>query len=188
MKPTVAVSFAFLISSIALSAQNATYSVAGMEGLSQSGPSNQITVLPSTVIPQGCPVSLRAQHGASGGTLLADRNRPKGLAQFLHLTLYNPAGQQIVSARVKVHGLSGVGHTTQAVSDTMKPDATQSLVVHFSPDSAKTVTGDLWVPAMTAVLTIDLNSVTFADGSTRTFTQRDRCHVAPDLKMLIAGR
>jgi hypothetical protein len=39
---------------------------------------------------------------------------------------------------------------------------------------------------MTAVLTIDLTSVTFADGSTRNFKTQDACHVAPGLKMLVA--
>jgi hypothetical protein len=117
-----------------------------------------------------------------------DRNRPKGLAQRLHLTLFNPEGKQIVSAQVRAHGLSGASRATLAVSDTLKPDSMRTLVVHFAPDTPKTVTGDLWVPGMTAVLTLDLNSVTFADGSTRTFTERDGCHVAPDLKMLVAGR
>jgi hypothetical protein len=40
---------------------------------------------------------------------------------------------------------------------------------------------------MTAVLTIELTSETFADGSKRTFPPQDACRVAPDLKMLIAA-
>jgi hypothetical protein len=40
---------------------------------------------------------------------------------------------------------------------------------------------------MTAVLSIDLNSVTYADGSTGSFTGHDACRVVPDKLMLIAG-
>src|SRR5579859_2039676 len=186
MKSAALVSFAFLFSSVALPAQNASYGVGRIVNPSQSGASNQPTVLQPPVMVQGCPVSLRAQHGAGAGMLQADMKPPKGPGQLLHLTLTNPAEQQIVSAQVKVHGLSGTGRTTKTTSDTIKPDSTRTLVVQFSADSPKTVAGDLWVPSMTAVLSIDLNSVTFSDGSTRVFTPRDNCRVAPDLKMLIA--
>jgi len=188
MKSAALVSFAFLVSSIALPAQNGSIGVAGMEGLSQSGARNQPTVLQPPATAQGCPVSLRAQHGAGGGMLRADKRPTKGIGQWLHLTLTNPEGPKIVWARVRVHGLSGVGRTTETTSDTIKPDSARTLVVRFSPDSGNSVTGDLWVPSMTAVLTIDLNSVSFADGTTRNFMAHEGCRVAPDLKMLIADR
>jgi len=40
---------------------------------------------------------------------------------------------------------------------------------------------------VTVVLAIDLNSVTFADGSTLTFTSQDGCRIAPDHLMLVAS-
>ena len=194
MKSAALVPFAILFSSIALPAQTQTIGVAGMENLDPSKSSVHFTA-PQTIVvtmPMGCPVSLRAQHGATGGMLQADKGRPKGLAQLLHLTLVNPNSHHIASARVRVHGLSGKARVTQTLSGRgnsgQAPDIDRTLAVQFSSAPGNIAVGDLWVPGMTAVLTIDLNSVTFEDGSTQSFTARDACHVAPDLKMLIADR
>ena len=200
MKSAALVSFAFLISSIALPAQNATYGVAGMESLDPSKSSVPIGASQTSVVamPMGCPVSMRAQHGATGGMLQADKGRPKGPAQLLHLTLISPDSRRIVSARVRVRGLSGRVRTTQALSEqgdsvqgsSMHDDAdvVRTLAVRFTSAPGSSATSDLWIPGMTAVLTIELNSVTYADGSTQSFAARDACHVAPDLKMLVADR
>jgi hypothetical protein len=192
MKSAALVSFAIFLGSIVSAAQTATYGVAGMEGLKPPQAVNKAFIPWWTgfaTTPMGCPVSLRAQHGATGGMLQADKSRPNGLAQLLHLTLINPDSRQIVSARVRVHGVSGKARATQALSnaDSGDPDIARNLVIQFSSAPGKTVTGDLWVPDMTAVLRIDLNSLTYADGSTRGFTAREACHVAPDLKMLVAN-
>jgi hypothetical protein len=129
--------------------------------------------------------------------LQSDQGCPKGLAQLLHLTFTSPDSRQMVSARVRVRGLSGKAHSTQALSGLGNSgqgnsihdgaDVVRTLAVQFSAASGNTAAGDLWVPGVTAVLTIDLNSVTFADGSTRTFTSQDACRIAPDHLMLVAG-
>ena len=118
-----------------------------------------------------------------------DHSRPRGTAQLLHLTLIDPHpdSQRIVSARMSVHGLSGKVRATPALSGSGDADATQTLMVRFSSGNDKAAFGDLWVPGMTAVLSIDLKSVTYADGSTRSFYGREACRVAPDPLMLIAG-
>jgi hypothetical protein len=41
---------------------------------------------------------------------------------------------------------------------------------------------------MTAVLSIVVNSVTYDDGSTRSFSAQDNCRVTPDPLMLVSGR
>ncbi len=186
MKSAALASFALLFSSIALAGQytvqvQKSYGVAGIEGINAAN-----TV--GTPMSVGCPVSLRAQHGVSGNILSVDRNRPKGIAQLLHLTLTNPDSRQIVAAKLRVHGLTGKARVTQTLSGQNDSDAAQNLDVRFSPGPGNAVSADLWVPGMTAVLSIDLNSVTFADGSTRSFSAREACHVAPDPLMLINGR
>jgi hypothetical protein len=191
MKSAALIPFAILFCSITLPAQNATYGVAGMEGLSPSQAGAPILLSRTSVgaMPVFCPVSLRAQHGATGGMVQANKSLPKGPAQLLHLTLINPDSRQIVSARLSVRGVSGKPRVTQALSNPGNGDAdtVRTREVQFSSAPGNTATGDLWVPGMTAVLTIELTSVTFADGSTRTFTPQDACRVAPDLKMLVAA-
>jgi hypothetical protein len=192
MKRAAVLTFALLLGSIALAAQTArqdqtSFGVSRMEGLSAVS-----TINPYINI--GCPISLRALHGASGDMLKVDRSRPQGIAQLIHLILTNLDSRRIVAARVRVHGITGKGHITQTKSSRDESDASANLVVRFpdgpeqSAGPGKDVSGDLWVPGMTAVLSIDLNSVTFADGSTWSFAGREACHVAPDKLMLIAGR
>jgi hypothetical protein len=116
------------------------------------------------------------------------KDRTEGIAQMLRLILTNPDLRRMVSARVRVHGLSGKGHVTQTLAGPDRPDATSIVDVQLTQGAGKEVYGDLRVPNMTAVLTIDLNSVTYADGSTSNFSGREACHIAPDPLMPIAGR
>ena len=188
MKRAVVFSFVVLLGSIALAAQTASRNqssdgVSCMEGLSTACTASTI----SPPINTGCPVFLRAQHTADGGLLNVDKRRPERPAQLLHLTLTNPDSRQIVAARVRVHGLSGKGRVTQTMSGTDRPDATSTIEVRLVQGSGKEAYGDLRVPNMSAVLSIDLNSVTYADGSTGSFTGHDACRAVPDKLMLIAG-
>jgi hypothetical protein len=88
---------------------------------------------------------------------------------------------------VTVHGFSNKARVTQAGSgdgaDTMK-----TLTVTFKALEDKSSAGELWAPGMTAVTRIDLGSVTYADGTVRTFTAQQACRVVPDSFMLVAGR
>lgn len=188
MKRAVVLSFVVLLGSIALAAQTSrqdqsSIGVSRMEGLSAASTSS--TIIPPVNI--GCPIFLRAQHAADGGLLNVDKRRPERPAQLLHLTLTNPDSRQIVAARVKVHGLSGKGRVTQTMSGADRPDATSTIEMRLVQGSGKEAYGDLRVPNMTAVLSIDLNSVTYADGSTASFTGHDACRVVPEKFMLIAG-
>jgi hypothetical protein len=179
MRSFVAVSLALLFGSVTLSAQSAT----------QNQTQTSVDRLP--IASGGCPVSLRALHGADGSMLKVDKNRPAGIAQLLHLIVTNPDSRQIVAARVRVRGLSGKGRMTQTSGQDATrgaADATRSLEVRFSAGSDKEVSSDVWLPGMTAVLEVELNSVTFADGTTRRFAGVEACRIAPDPLMLIAGR
>jgi hypothetical protein len=190
MRPSHLISFSILLSSIfasglsiAAQAGQQSSGVAGMEGLSGT---TVVQISPPVQI--GCPVSLRARHGAAANMMEADKSRPKGQAQRLHLTLVDPNNRQIVSARVRVHGLSGKPRATQTLTDTIEPDSVRTLEVRFTAIKGKGVEAELWVPGMTAVLKIDLTAVAYADGSTRTFSAQDNCRITPDPLMLVSAR
>jgi len=187
MKTAALVTQALLFGSIALAAQTAgqgrsSYGAARIESLDSA---NAVAMMTVNI---GCPVSLRAQHRADGGLLNVDRRRTERPAQMIHLILSNPDSRRIISARVRVHGLSGKGRVTQALSGQSDPDADATFDVQLAQEEGKEASGDLRVPNMTAVLSIDLRFVTFADGTTRNFSEREACRVAPDPFMLIAGR
>jgi hypothetical protein len=67
-------------------------------------------------------------------------------------------------------------------------DVSRSLVARFSSGADKEISSDVWVAGMSAVLEVELNSVTFADGTTRKFAGAEACRIAPEPLMLIADR
>lgn len=176
MKSAALVLFALLFASAPLAAQTA----------SQQPSQTTVLRLPPNI---GCPVSLRAQHRAASQALLQiQKYLPGGVGQLLHITLINSDSRQIVAANVRVHGLSGNARITQTMSDPKDAERTQFDQLTFSSGAGQQVSSDLWAYGMTAVLSIDLDSVTFADGSTRIFSPPAACRVTPDPKMLIANR
>ena len=185
------ISFVFLAGSFAAAQytrpQPQSFGTAGMENLDTP---SHVKVATAAV---GCPVSLHADHGADGSILKVDKTRPKGLAQLLHLMLVNPDARQIVAGDVTVRGISGKGRMTKtensaADNSSIQADVVRNLHVRFAPREGRNVAGDVWAAGMSAVLTVELNSVTFADGSLWRFAGRDGCRVTPDPLMLIADK
>lgn len=179
MRAYVVVSLVLLFGSMTIAAQNATQN------------QTQTSVYRMPITSGGCPVSLRALHGSSGNMLKVDKNRPAGIAQLLHLIVSNPDSRQIVAARVRVRGLSGKGRMTQTANQDRGQgtgDVSRSLVARFSSGADKEISSDVWVAGMSAVLEVELNSVTFADGTTRKFAGVEACRIAPEPLMLVADR
>jgi hypothetical protein len=152
-----------------------------------------------------CPIGMRARQGISG-QLAAVQNgqRKQMLVARLYLTLTGPdsadsdAGSvnlpptrnsQIRSATVTVHGWNGKDRILPVSSDrNPSAEASKTLTVRFDPTEDRDVTTDLLLPGFTATSMVDLDSVTYADGSTWKFAGQRACHVAPDGLMLVSGR
>ena len=136
-------------------------------------------------ITPACPVSLRAQHGVDGGFRKVDKSKPEGVAQLLHLILTSKDSRQIVEARLRVRGVSPTGRVANA--DTFNAaNATRNVSVRFTPSGENEVSGKAWVPGLSAVLEVELNGVTYADGSMQRFGSADGCRFTPEHTMLIA--
>ncbi|MGA7342181.1 MAG: hypothetical protein WBE72_04750 [Terracidiphilus sp.] len=188
MKLAAVVSFAFLFSSMGASAQSF-----GKGSMGPLNAPNQTIVLESApAAGPACPVSLRAQH-LSDGSMVEVRdghpNHPAGIGQWLHLTLANPGPRRMVKARVIVRGYTNRARVTEAgAGGHGSAEAIRTFTVALTAQSDKAVGGDLWAPGMTAVQTVELDSVTYGDGGTASFSGNESCRVAPDPLMLIAGR
>jgi hypothetical protein len=166
------------------SGDGASFGVAA--GLQQGAAPAQKTVLRSTIIPvQGaaCPVSLRAQHLADGSMVQTANAHPKGLGQWLHLTLANLPQKKVAVAQITVHGFSDKARMTQTSGS--GADASRTMTVPFIA-TGQTAEADVWIAGMTAVQTIDLHSVAFDDGS-ESFAGAAGCQITPDPLMLIAA-
>jgi hypothetical protein len=159
---------------------------------------------PSVVVPtgqpqmSGCPVSLRAQHLADGSMVRARDAHPKGVGQWLHLAVAYPeagpsaaAAKEVTGALITVHGFADVPRMTEAApAAEARADAKRTILVPFSTATyaGPAAGADVWVPGMTAVTSIDLKSVTYADGSQWSLTGGGSCRITPDPLMLIAGK
>ncbi len=136
-----------------------------------------------------CPVSLRAGHLADGSFVKTEAAHPKGIGQWLSLSLSAPDRKSIVRATLVVRGLTPRAHVSQALSaDGPSPHAVRTFHVSFSPGPNQSSLANLWVPEMSAVERIDLLNVDYSDGSTWKVAEGQSCRVEPDMKMLITCR
>jgi hypothetical protein len=141
-----------------------------------------------------CPISMRAQHGA-GGEMTRARDgapaekKPKGQGQRLTLTLHTADARHIVRATVTVRGMSAGSHITPLLTDgPSRGFAARTVQVEFRAAEDSDSRAEVWAPGLTAVEAVQLDSVTYADGSTWKIAPGSGCSVAPDHLMLIGSR
>jgi len=190
MKRAVLVGFALLFAVATSDAQSKTTSPASQQNARTAA--NSVPYLPSPT----CPVSMHALQEIGTGLVAVHGDQPvAGTSQRIHLILTNPKSAKIASAKVKVFGLSGKNrvepasyNTLDLTNQTSRFDLTKTLDVTFAPEDEKDVATDLILPGFTTVLSIQLESLTYKDGSTWAVAGRQACHVAPDPLVLVADR
>ena len=194
MKRILSVSIPFLLGAAVLTAQNSatassgtSFGTATMETMKPGGASTSTVVIR---MQPSCPVGMHAKQGSGGGLVAVRNARPSdGPSQQIHLVLARRHLQQITGARVLVRGLSGKDRIerSRAIEDIV-PDRSQMLDVTFTPDNAVEASADLVLPGFTSIQSVELESISYADGSTWKMENRNACTVAPDPMMLVAGR
>jgi hypothetical protein len=190
MKRAAVIGFALLFAVATSVAQNSATQPASQER-SQTA-TNFILNLPAPT----CPVSMHALQGTGTGLVAVHGDqRVAGFSQRIHLIVTNPKPSKIAGAKVKVFGLSGKNRvepasysTLDLTNQTSKFDLTKTLDVTLTPEGEKDVATDLILPAFTTVLSIQLESLTYEDGSAWAVAGRQACHVAPDPLVFVADR
>ena len=135
-----------------------------------------------------CPVKVRALQGFGYGLVKIRGEQPvEGPAQRIHLVLANPKSKEIAKAKVIVLGLSPKNRAKRVSDLHGATDLTRALEVTFAPEDANNVSAELVLPGFTSVISIELQSITYRDGTTWTVADHKACQVAPDPLMLIAG-
>ncbi len=138
-------------------------------------------------IPSGCPVLFNAKQGWDGGLVAAGAQQtPKqGFSQRIRLS---QTGGDVIAARVTVHGLTPKTRVVPAQFGAPGPgQISRTMNVSFSGDSAGESAADLLMRGYSAVFSIDVESITYADGSTWR-SGAGVCRVIPDPVMLISAR
>jgi hypothetical protein len=129
----------------------------------------------------GRPLTGPAVNGAMQGRQVPILN------QRIHLTMTNSLSQDIVSAQITVHGFSDKWRAISLSDATHAPDLAKTVEVALDVKGNNHASRDLSMNHFTAVTAIDLNSVTYADGSTWHTLSPGACSVTPDLAMLVTA-
>ncbi len=175
--------FVILLGSTALAAQTG-FGVASMEGLGE----NQVqTTIIQVAPPPSCPISLYARQAPGADRVEINGVQIKGPSQVLRLMVTGPNSRRVVAAQVTVHGFANKVRAVQTASTPDPTDAAKAFDVRF-PTGPKEIATDLGIPGFSAVTVIDLNSVTYADGSTWKLAAGSTCSSRIDPIMLISGR
>jgi hypothetical protein len=136
----------------------------------------------------GCPVGFFASRQATGQIMSAKDAKQTGPVQGLHLTLSHltstPA--DIQSIEVTVYGTSPKARVlplAQKASDTVS----KTFELRRTGDSASLTDADVWMHQVGSLTSVDLISVTYADGTTWHPTANLKCRAIPS-NYLLVGR
>lgn len=165
-------------------------------GVTSVGPDGQQKTTTVVIRPAGsCPVSMEAKQGSLAQKVETGQKPPEPQhydpmpqpGQHIHLILAGFGKQRVTSAKVTARGLSAHSRMQELAVRTT-PDMRRTMDVTFSADADNTVSADIALPAFTSVISLQLESINYADGSSWKLTNQNACLVRPDPVMLIAGR
>jgi hypothetical protein len=138
-----------------------------------------------------CPVGLLVKHGTSS-FLRRDteytpftKPAPAVLEQRIHVTMTNLSAQEIVKAQITVHGFSDKWRAIPLAG--AAPDLTRTVNLVLDVRGNDRASSDLSLRRFTSVASVDVNSLTYADGSAWQASVPGACSVTPERIMLLSA-
>ena len=158
----------------------------GAAALAQTSGTNTVLIAPP--VGQNCPISLTAQHTPGGSVVNVGKQESPG-KQGYRLTLASSPlakaqNRVIVGATVTLHGISGQ-HLLPA-SEKDGDDAAESVAISLIPGSDHRFHSTVYTERLNAVQWIELNTLTYADGSQWRESASASCRVTPNGYMPVA--
>jgi len=159
--------------------------------------STKSTVLTLPRAPEAsCPIGMQARRAA--GLPVSMNARPpiekspkapdfRASTQRIQLTMTNRLAHEIVSTQFVVHGYSNKARAMNLANSSQEPDLAKTVDVVLDVKGKSEASSDLLLSRFSAVTSIDLKSITYADGNTWHTPSADACSVTPDLIMLVAS-
>ena len=135
-----------------------------------------------------CPVGLSVNHGSSfpaRKTIGPSAAPAAPVEQRIQLTMTNLSSQEIVRAQITFHGLSDKWRYVP-LPEAPAPDLTKRVEVTLDVRGNSHASSDLSLNRFTSVTSVDLDSLTYADGSTWEASS-GACSVVPDPFMLVTA-
>ena len=141
-----------------------------------------------------CPVGLEVKHATGLPTAItaegpAIHGKPLPYGQIadqnqgIHLTLINLSPQSIVSAQVLIHGFSNKRRYVPLPG--ADPDLVTTVDVALDVKGNGQASRNLSLSHFTAITAVDVNAITYADGSTWRTSSPGTCSAPPDLFMSV---
>jgi hypothetical protein len=170
--------------------------VSGQETVMRSDTKLAMTTPPLHMDSANCPVGLQVKHGPgltvaknaegpsiNGKPLPYGQVKVQDQGQGIHLTLSNLSPRSIVSAQVIVHGFSNKWRYVPLSG--ADPDLARTVDVALDVKGNGEASRNLSLSHFTAITAVDVNAITYADGSTWRTSSPGACSAAPDLLMLV---
>jgi hypothetical protein len=174
-----AVSFLLLFSSLTLAGQN------------QGKTDAPTLIFNGNTIGNVCPIGMRASQGVWDHSIKVRQGEKESsvqpFGQRILLSLEDTHPDPIISATVRVHGLTGKNRILQTGEANADGDATKLMRITFGSNGTGGVSSDVYVSGFTSVSSIELLEISYADGKTWRIAGSSVCRVAPDPMMLIAN-
>jgi hypothetical protein len=143
-----------------------------------------------------CPIGLEVKHAtglptaiSAEGPTINGKALPYGQVRLsvqnlgIHLILTNLSPQSIVSAQVVVHGFSNKWRYVPLSG--ADPDLATTVDVALDVKGNGQASRNLSLSHFTAITAVDVNGITYADGSTWRTSSPGACSASPDLFMLV---
>lgn len=153
--------------------------------------SRQATVAISGAASAGCPVAFTARRYPGGGLVQARSGDPgRSLGYSIHLGADPLKPRPITQARITLHGLSGA-QVLLAGSDPHHVAAPGAASEEFSISPAAerghNFQSTVYTRTLTGVQSVELNELTFADGTHWREAADTPCRISPNGFLLVAA-
>jgi hypothetical protein len=139
----------------------------------------------------GCPVGFSATRQGAGQVMSAGDPKQKGPAQGLHLELQHINAPAIESIEVTVYGRSpkqGILLLDSEASAKSADTLSKTFELQRKADSSSLTDADVWMQNVGSLTRVDLNAITYADGSTWHATENFKCRAIPSNFILVGKR
>jgi hypothetical protein len=149
-------------------------------GFSSQGSETRSISLTNIATPSDCPphIEVRALHTASGQAKSIDNSDSAGIAQRLRVTVSNSQPVEIVQTRITVRGHTGKGELSPANSlQTGSSEATKSFNLALKIGVKQQASTKVLLPGFTSIISVNLDSVVFADDSSWHPSEGKVCHI-----------
>lgn len=140
----------------------------------------------------GCPVAMRLNQRISGGLRETGKGQQKvAFLANLHLELANATSSRAIAANVKaaavtVHGYDGTPHF-ELVNPGQTGLTARSMEIRFVPQVGNGAAADFSVNGIASASWLEVNSLTFANGTIWKPARGESCTVSPNPFKLVGA-